>query len=108
MCSSTESPDYSPKNVHAVTGLTPRQLNDWDERGALPHERKGKEGWHRFSGRDIFALMVCSEFRRTLGIPVERLKFVREFMTQDGANHLSAAINLMGFLGVGVWIYDRL
>ena len=52
--------------------------------------------------------MVCSEFRRTLGIPVERLKFVKEFMTQDGANHLSAAINLMGFLDVGVWIYDRL
>ena len=104
MCSNNESPDYSSKDVHAVTGLTSRQLNDWDERGALPHERNGKEGWRRFSGRDIFALMVCAEFRRNLGIPVERLKFVKEFMSQDGANHLSAAINLMGVLGVGVWI----
>jgi DNA-binding transcriptional MerR regulator len=100
----SESPNYSSKDVHAATGLTSRQLNDWDERGALPHERNGKEGWRRFSGRDIFTLMLCSEFRRTLGVPVERLKFLKEFMTQDGTNHLSAAINLMGVLGVGVWV----
>jgi len=104
MCSNSGSSSYSSKDVHEVTGLTSRQLNDWDERGALPHERNGKEGWRRFSGRDIFALMVCSEFRRNLGIPVERLKFVKEFMSQDGANHLSAAIHLMGVLGVGVWV----
>ena len=104
MRSDKESSSYSSRDVHAVTGLTPRQLNDWDERGALPHERNGKEGWRRFSPRDIFALMVCAEFRRTLGVPVERLKYVKEFMTSDGADHLSAAIQLMDVLGVGIWV----
>ena len=104
MRSGQEPSSYSSRDVHAVTGLTPRQLNDWDERGALPHERNGKEGWRRFSARDIFALMVCAEFRRTLGVPVERLKYVKEFMTSDGADHLSAAIQLMDVLGVGIWV----
>jgi hypothetical protein len=78
--------------------------HDWDERGALPHDREGDVGWRRFSIREIFVLMVCYELRSKFGVSVERVKYVQEFMLQDGADHLAVAIQLMGILGVGVWL----
>jgi DNA-binding transcriptional MerR regulator len=95
---------FTAGDVRKATGLSSRQLNDWDERGALPHNRDGEAGWRRFTLREVFVLLVCVEFRKQLGIPVERLRFVREFMLQDGANHLKAAIDLMAILGVNIWL----
>jgi len=95
---------YSSREVQDAAGLTPRQVNDWDSRGMLPHGREGKGKWRRFSSRDLFALAVCAEIRRQFGTPVERLKWVQEFMLQEKANHLEAAIDLMTTLGVGVWL----
>jgi hypothetical protein len=96
--------EYSSRDVQEAAGLTARQQNDWDGRGLLPHAREGVEGWRRFTPREIFVLMVCSEIRRQFGTPVERLKYVQDFMLQDGANHFEAAVELMDFLGVGVWL----
>ncbi len=95
---------YSSREVQDVAGLTPRQVNDWDGRGMLPHSREGEDKWRRFTSRELFALAVCAEVRRQFGTPVERLKWVQEFMLQEGANHLEAAIQMMGSLGVGVWL----
>ena len=39
--------------------------------------------------------LICNEIRRLYGTPVERLRFVRSFMMQEGADHLAAAIRLM-------------
>ena len=76
--------------------MTYRQLNDWDARGAIPGGRAGDAGWRKFSARDLFAMMVCSEIRRRVGVPVESLRYVMNCMVQnDGRNHLSAAIKLM-------------
>lgn len=97
-------PTFTAGDVRKATGLTSRQLNDWDERGALPHKRDAEAGWRRFTPRDIFVLLVCVEFRKRLGVPVERLKYVREFMLQDGADHLHAAMYSMALLGVNVWL----
>ena len=96
--------DYSSRDVHEAAGLTPRQQNDWDSRGLLPHDRDGQEGWRRFTPREIFALMVCAEMRRDFGTPVERLRWVQQFMLQEGANHFEAAVELIASLGVGVWL----
>jgi len=96
--------DYSAREVQEVAGLTARQLNDWDSRGALPLDRERDEGWRRFTPREVFVLAVCAELRRQFGIPVERLKFVQDFMLQEGANHFEAAIRLIEVLGVGVWL----
>ena len=104
MAPSLDDRDYSSRDVQDAAGLTPRQQNDWDSRGLLPHNREGEEGWRRFSPREIFALMVCSEIRRRCGTPVERLRWVQEFMLEDGANHFEAAVALMANLGVGVWL----
>lgn len=96
--------DRSSRDLQDATGLTPRQQNDWDSRGALPHQREGEEGWRRYTPREIFALMVSAEIRRQYGIPVERLKWVQQFMLKKDANHFEAAAELMAMLGVGVWL----
>lgn len=96
--------EYSSRDLRDAAGLTPRQQNDWDGRGLLPHERDGEEGWRRYTPREIFALMVCAEIRRQYGTPVERLKWVQRFMLKKDANHFEAAVWLMSGLGVGVWL----
>jgi len=54
--------------------------------------------------REIFVLMVCAEMRKRFGTPVDRLKVMKEWMLAEEANHLSAAIQIIGSLGVDVWI----
>ncbi len=95
---------YSSRDVQDAAGLTRRQQNDWDGRGLLPHDRDGEEGWRRYTPREIFILMVCSEIRRQYGTPVERLKWLQDFMLQDGAHHFRVAVEMMATLGVGVWL----
>jgi DNA-binding transcriptional MerR regulator len=95
---------FTAGEVQDVSGLSSRQLNDWDSRGALPHDRETKSSWRRFSPREVFAITVCAEFRKRFGIPIERLKYVHQSMLQDGANHLEAAADLMARLGMGVWL----
>jgi hypothetical protein len=94
---------FTARDVQEMAGLTNRQLNDWDGRGALPHTREGT-GWRRFSRRQLFILMVCTELRRKFGVSVERLKFVTEFMNQEGADHFDAAVRMMATFGAAVWL----
>jgi DNA-binding transcriptional MerR regulator len=99
---------FTAKQVQALTGLTARQLNDWDGRGALPHTREGT-GWRRFSTDQLFILMVCTELRRKFGISVERLKYVIEVMNEEVidpqclGDFMTAAI-LMATVGGAVWL----
>lgn len=95
---------FSSRDVQGTAGLSSRQMNDWDARGALPHDRASGTAWRRYSGREVFAILVCAEIRRRFGMPVERLKWVQDFMLQDGADHLRVAMEMIGGLGLGVWI----
>lgn len=101
------APELKASDLRDVAGLTYRQLNDWDSKGALPGQRQGQAGWRRFSPREVFALLVCSEIRKRFGAPVESLRFVREFMLQEGADHLRAATELME-CGLSVWLLTDL
>lgn len=56
----------------------------------------------------IIRCMVCGEIRKKFGVPVESMKFVMDFMNQEGANHLQAAASLMGVLGVPVMLLTDL
>lgn len=103
-----EPKDYSARTVQDVVGLSYRQINEWDARGSLPHNRSTTTSWRRFTARDIFTLMVMNEVHARFGIPLKRLDFVRDCMNQPGADHLKAAAELMGLLGVGVWLVTDL
>jgi hypothetical protein len=95
---------FSPRDVQGTAGLSSRQMNDWDARGALPHDRASGTAWRRYSSREVFTILTCAEIRRRFGVPVERLKWVQDFMLQDGADHLRVAMEMIGGLGLGVWI----
>lgn len=99
--------EFKASDLRDAAGLSYRQLNDWDSKGALPGQRKGRAGWRRFSPREVFALLVCSELRKRFGAPVESLRFVRQFMLQGDADHLRAAAELMT-LGLSVWLLTDL
>jgi DNA-binding transcriptional MerR regulator len=96
------------KTVGETTGLSYRQLHDWEKRGVAPAEEERGLGWRKFTPRELFALMICAEIRKRLGVPVERLAYIRQFMLQDGADHLRAAVELMAMLGMPVWLVTDL
>jgi hypothetical protein len=98
-----EEPQFRASDVRDTAGLTYRQLNDWEAKGALPSQSDREAGWRKFSPREVFAIMVCAEIRERFGVPVESLRFIRSFMLQDGADHLQAAVDKMG-LGLTVWL----
>lgn len=75
--------------------MTYRQLNDWDRKGALPPNHGRKANWRRYTPREAFQIAVCAEIRERFGVPIEKLKFVRDFMLQEGADHLAAARRLI-------------
>src|SRR5207244_479409 len=95
---------FTSGDAKKLAGLSYRQLNDWDSRGAVPGGREGENGWRRFSPRDLFALMVGSEIRSRFGVPVESLRWVMQCMVQnDGRDHFRAAVELMR-LGLAVFL----
>jgi hypothetical protein len=88
-------PKFSASDVRDVAGLSYRQMNDWDERGALVGEREADAGWRKFSFLELFILLVCNELRRKFGVPVDSLRWLQNFMRRDGANHFAAAAEIM-------------
>ena len=87
---------FTAKDAKKLAGLSYRQLNDWDARGAVPTERNREVGWRKFTPKQLFALMVCNEIRRHYGTPVKRLGFVTACMMKpEPVNHLAAMVKLM-------------
>jgi len=92
------------KDVREVAGMSYRKINDWDERGSLPHQREHQRQWRRFSPNHVFQLMICHELQTKFGVPKKRLKWILDFMGQEGANHFKATLRLMSILGLEVWL----
>lgn len=103
-----QSQPLTASDVKKVAGLSYRQLNDWDSKGALPNNRKTTSGWRKFSPREIFAIMVSSEIRSKFGVPIESLRWIRSFMLQEGADHYRSAIELIARFGFSVYIMTDL
>ncbi len=97
---------YTAADVRDVAGLSYRQMNDWDERGALLGAREAEAGWRKFSFLELFILLVCNELRRNFGVPVDSLRWLQTFMRQDGANHFVAAAEIMNRGMVAVLLTD--
>lgn len=99
-----EADGFTAREVRETTGLSYRQLNDWESRGAFEAEAERGSKWRRFTPKQIFALTVCAELRKQFGFSVKQLRFVNDFMNQEGANHLEVAIQMMASLGLPVWL----
>ncbi len=91
----SENPTLTASDMRKVGGITYRQLNDWDSKGALPNQREKSAGWRKFDPKQFFVVLVCAEIRKQFGAPIEKLASLQKFMLQDGVNHFSAAVEMM-------------
>ncbi len=106
--SQTANAEFTAGDVKEASGLSYRQLDDWDSKGALSSRREGKAGWRKFTPRDVFALMVCGEIRQQFGVPVQSLRWVKDFMLQEKANHFRYAVETISTYGFAIWLLTDL
>lgn len=73
------------KEIKEVSGLSYRQINDWDKKGILPaQEREASNAWRwrRFTGANAIQLSVLSKLRKA-GLPVGDLKELHQWMKKE-------------------------
>ena len=102
--SSVDEPSFKASDVKDASGLSYRQLNDWEERGALPESDNRGSKWRKYSPRDLFIIVVLAELKKQYNTPMEKLKYVKDFMSQEGANHLGAMVEKITLLGSSQWL----
>ena len=80
---------YSSKQVMALTGISARQLQWWDERGIVVPERHG----HRrlYSVEDLAEVAVITELRRR-GFSLQRVRKVLRFLERELGRRLFEAV----------------
>src|SRR5258706_6942731 len=66
---------FTAGTIKKLAGLTYRQLNDWESKGALSSGRE-RTGWRKFSAVELVTLLVCSELRRQFGVSLESLRWI--------------------------------
>jgi hypothetical protein len=98
---------FTAADIKKAGGISYRQLNGWDTKGALPRQRGRSSGWRKFDPKQFFVILVCAEFRKQFGVPIEKLAWLQKFMLQDGANHFLAALEMMK-RGLAVLIFTDL
>jgi DNA-binding transcriptional MerR regulator len=103
----SENPKFTASDIKKAGGISYRQLNGWDTKGALPRQRARSSGWRKFDPKQFFVILVCAELRKQFGVPIEKLAWLQKFMLQDGADHFSAALEMMKY-GLAVLIFTDL
>jgi DNA-binding transcriptional MerR regulator len=98
---------FTASDIKKAGGVSYRQLNGWDSKGALPRQRARNSGWRKFDPKQFFVILVCAEMRKQFGVPIEKLAWLQKFMLQDGADHFSAALEMMKY-GLAVLIFTDL
>ncbi len=80
---------YSSKQVMALTGISARQLQWWDERGIVVPARFG----HRrlYSVEDLAEVAVITELRRR-GFSLQRVRKVLRFLERELGRRLFEAV----------------
>jgi hypothetical protein len=78
---------FRPREVRSATGMSHRQLQNWEQKGAAAGDRAREGGWRTYSAREMFVILINCAFREGFGVPLERLNWLRDFMLQKGADH---------------------
>ncbi|HEY1271729.1 MAG TPA: MerR family transcriptional regulator [Terriglobales bacterium] len=81
---------FTSNQVVALTGITPRQLQWWDERGLVTPARQG----HRrlYSMSDLAEVAVICELRRR-GFPLQRVRKVVRFLQREFGKRLAETVS---------------
>src|SRR5208282_6563556 len=80
---------FSSHEVIALTGVTSRQLQWWDERGVVKPERAG----HRrlYSLQNVLEMAVICELRRK-GFPLQKVRKVIRFLQREFGKGLAEIV----------------
>lgn len=80
---------FSSQEVIALTGVTARQLQWWDERGVIKPERQG----HRrlYSMENVMAMAVICELRRK-GFSLQGVRKVMRFLDREFGKGLAEIV----------------
>jgi len=81
---------FSSNDVIALTGITARQLQWWDERGVVVPSREG----HRrvYSWDELVTVAVICQLRRR-GFSLQRMRKVIAFLQQEFGTNLAASVS---------------
>jgi|SRR5277367_3969572 len=80
---------FTSREVVQLTGITPRQLQWWDERGIVVPSRQG----HRriYSLEDLTEVAVICELRRK-GFALQRVRKVMRFLQREFSKRLAETV----------------
>ena len=80
---------FSSKDVVALTGISPRQLQWWDEQGLVSPARHGRN--RTYSMPDLMEVAVLCELRRK-GFSLQRVRKIMRFLQREFGKRLVETI----------------
>jgi DNA-binding transcriptional MerR regulator len=81
---------FTSAQVVRLTGITPRQLQWWDERGIVVPRREGRR--RLYTADDITEIAVICALRRK-GFPLQRVRRIMKFLQKELGRRLAEAVS---------------
>ena len=81
---------FTSAQVVRLTGITPRQLQWWDERGIVVPKREGRR--RLYSADDITEIAVICALRRK-GFPLQKVRRIMKFLQKELGSRLAEAVS---------------
>lgn len=81
---------FTSAEVVALTGITPRQLQWWDERGIVVPQREGRR--RLYSHDDLTEVAVICALRKK-GFPLQRVRRIMKFLQKEFGRRLAATVS---------------
>ena len=81
---------FTSAQVVRLTGITPRQLQWWDERGIVVPKREGRR--RLYTADDITEIAVICALRRK-GFPLQKVRRIMKFLQKELGRRLAEAVS---------------
>jgi len=81
---------FTSAQVVRLTGITPRQLQWWDERKVVVAQREGRN--RLYSVEDLTEIAVICALRRK-GMPLQRVRRIIKFLQKEFGRRLAEAVS---------------
>ena len=81
---------FTSREIVSLTGITPRQLQWWDERGIVVPARQGHRRLYSFE--DLTEVAVICELRRR-GFSLQRVRKVVRFLQKEFSRRLAETVS---------------
>ena len=81
---------FTSAQVVGLTGITPRQLQWWDERGIVAPQREGRK--RLYTLEDVTDMAVICALRRK-GFPLQRVRRIMKFLQKEFGRRLGSTVS---------------